>query len=85
MLQATCAGVVESHRNCVKIVSLGLHIGLVEVWDAHLARPHNSYTWAARLREFRGKQWLIEKRAQSAPSVASRESPAFVRAGRTGT
>jgi len=54
-------------------------------WDEHLNRVHNSYTWAARLRDFHGKQWLIDKRASFAPSTASRNSPASILAGRTGT
>jgi len=54
-------------------------------WDEHLARPRNWKSWPARLREYRGRQWLIERRAHFAPSVASRSSTASVFAGRTGT
>ena len=54
-------------------------------WDEHLARGRNSYTWAARLRDFRGAQWLIDRRASFAPAVASHSSPASILAGRTGT
>ena len=54
-------------------------------WDEHLSRARNMHTWAARLREYHGKQWLIERRAQFAPSSASRSSPSSSSAGRTGT
>jgi hypothetical protein len=54
-------------------------------WDEHLARPRNFVSWPAKLREYRGRQWLIEQRASFAPSVASRGSTASVFAGRTGT
>jgi len=51
-------------------------------WDEHLARSRNANTWAARLREYHGKQWLMDKRAQLAPSGSSGVS---MLAGRTGT
>ena len=54
-------------------------------WDDHLARPRNNHTWAAKLREYKGKEWLIGRRVSSAPSVASIGSNASVFAGRTGT
>ena len=54
-------------------------------WDEHLARPRNLASWPAKLRDYRGRQWLIERRASFAPSVASRRSSVSVFAGRTGT
>ena len=48
-------------------------------WDEHLARPRNQNTWSATLRDFRGKDWLMQQRASFASSSAS------LRAGRTGT
>ena len=54
-------------------------------WDDHLSRPSNFHTWAAKLREYHGKEWLIDRRASFAPSTASRESTASATAGRTGT
>ena len=32
-------------------------------WDEHLDRERNHYSWAARLRSFRGKQFLQDRRA----------------------
>ena len=46
-------------------------------WDEHLARPRNSNSWSSKLRNYRGKEWLIERRAQF--------SSASLLAGRTGT
>ena len=54
-------------------------------WDEHLARPLNSNSWAAKLRMYRGRSWLMEQRSKFAPSVASLASPASMLAGRTGT
>ena len=51
-------------------------------WDEHLARSCNANTWAARLREYHGKQWLIDNWAQLAPPGSSVVS---MLAGRTGT
>ena len=54
-------------------------------WDDHLSRPRKNHTWAAKLRNYRGKVWLMSRRALFAPAAASRTSPASVTAGRTGT
>ena len=54
-------------------------------WDEHLARPRNCESWPAKLREYKGKQWLMDRRVSFAPTVASRASTASVFAGRTGT
>ena len=54
-------------------------------WDDHLARPANQHTWAAKLREYKGKEWLMHRRALFAPSAASRGSSVSITAGRTGT
>ena len=54
-------------------------------WDEHLARPLNSYSWAAKLRMYRGRSWLMEQRSKFASSVASLASPVSMVAGRTGT
>ena len=51
-------------------------------WDGHLSRPLNSYSWAARLREYRGRSWLMEQRRFFAPRDGSSAS---ILAGRTGT
>ena len=51
-------------------------------WDEHLSRPRNMHSWAARLREYRGKQWLIDRRVSLAPADSSNVS---IFAGRTGT
>ena len=51
-------------------------------WDEHLARERNIFSWSARLRDYRGMQWLMERRAALAPSASSVLS---IRAGRTGT
>ena len=51
-------------------------------WDDHLSRRRNADTWAAKLREYRGKHWLMDRRALFAPPGSSQVS---VRAGRTGT
>ena len=55
------------------------------LWDDHLARPRNFNSWPAQLREYRGKQWLMDRRASFAPSVASSDSTVSILAGRTGT
>ena len=55
------------------------------LWDEHLARPQNHHSWPARLREFRGKQWLIDRRASLAPAASSHNSSHSVLAGRTCT
>ena len=49
-------------------------------WDQHLARAHDN-TWAARLRDFRGKEWLMQRRRAFAPNA----STTSLQAGRTGT
>ena len=54
-------------------------------WDEHLSRRRNFHTWASKLREHRGKTWLMHRRASFAPSTASVVSPASATAGRTGT
>ena len=54
-------------------------------WDEHLARPRNNHTWSARLRDFRGKVWLMQRRASFSPSGASIVGSASLLAGRTGT
>ena len=54
-------------------------------WDQHLARPLNRHSWPAQLREYRGREWLMERRMSFAPSVASRTSSASILAGRTDT
>ena len=54
-------------------------------WDEHIARPRNRQSWPAKLRNYRGRDWLMERRMSFAPSVASRDSPASILAGRTGT
>ena len=51
-------------------------------WDEHLARERNGYSWSARLRDYRGMHWLMERRAALAPRVSAVVS---IRAGRTGT
>ena len=50
-------------------------------WDAHLARPRNFNSWPAQLRDYRGKQWLMDRRA----SFVSSDSSSSILAGRTGT
>ena len=57
----------------------------VIAWDEHLSRRRNFHTWAAKLRDYRGKTWLMQRRASFAPSTASIDSPASATAGRTGT
>jgi hypothetical protein len=59
--------------------------GRATQWDDHLARPQNFHSWPAKLREHKGKQWLMERRASFAPTVASRDSSSSILAGRTGT
>ena len=54
-------------------------------WDEHLARPRNFNSWSAQLRDYRGKEWLMDRRASFAPSVASRGSSVSIYAGRIGT
>ena len=54
-------------------------------WDDHLARPRNFNSWPAQLRDYRGKEWLMERRASFAASASSRGSTASILAGRTGT
>ena len=41
-------------------------------WDHHLGRPRNSDTWSAKLRDFRGKAWLQERRALFGGRTATR-------------
>ena len=53
-------------------------------WDGHLARPQNCSSWAARLREYKGKQWLIDRRISLAPAD-SLDQHVSMFAGRTGT
>ena len=50
-------------------------------WDDHLERPRNVNTWSAALREFRGKDWLMQQRAAFAPNA----DVSSLQAGRTGT
>ena len=50
-------------------------------WDEHLSRDRNNQTWSARLRHFRGKEWLQKQRAFYAPGA----SPSSLLAVRTGT
>ena len=54
-------------------------------WDNHLARPQNFHSWPARLREHRGKQWLMDRCASFVPVGASQSSSHSMLAGRTGT
>ena len=51
-------------------------------WDAHLARSKNSRTWAARLRTYRGSEWLQERRRSFMPRDSWASSSL---AGRTDT
>ena len=51
-------------------------------WDDHLARERNSYSWSARLRDYRGMQWLMDRRASLAPRDSNSVS---IKAGRTAT
>ena len=51
-------------------------------WDQHLGRPANFHSWPSQLREYKGKQWLMERRASFASALRSNVS---VHAGRTGT
>ena len=46
-------------------------------WDGHLDRPLNGNTWSAVLQNFRGKEWLMQRRASHAS--------ASLFAGRTNT
>ena len=57
----------------------------VVAWDDHLSRPRNNHTWAAKLRGYKGKTWLMFRESLLAPATASRNSPVSVTAGRTGT
>ena len=45
-------------------------------WKDHIARPRNAHSWPAALYDYRGSQWLMERRAE-------RNSGLF--GGRTGT
>ena len=54
-------------------------------WDEHLARPQNINTWSARLRDFRGQVWLMQRRASCAPTMSSRARSVSLLAGRTNT
>ena len=54
----------------------------VRNWDDHLARERNQHTWAARLQNYHGKQWLIDRRIALAPASSASVS---IFAGRTGT
>ena len=48
-------------------------------WDQHLARPQNGRSWAAKLRLWRGLEWLQHRRAAFA------SGPNGCTAGRTDT
>ena len=50
-------------------------------WDKHISRGHNDNAWSAKLRDYRGKEWLMQRRADLAPHASS----ASLSAGRTGT
>jgi hypothetical protein len=72
-----------ARKLCHKVGSWSSHwFTRAQRWDEHLARSRNANTWAARLREYHGKQWLMDKRAQLAPPGSSAVSTL---AGRTGT
>ena len=43
-------------------------------WDAHVARPRNSHTWAAKPRDFHGRDWLMQRRILFAPAVSNHVS-----------
>ena len=51
-------------------------------WDAHLARDRNAHTWAARLRNYRGSDWLMRRRVEFLPRDGQSRSAV---AGRTDT
>ena len=62
-----------------------LWFGRALSWDEHLARPRINQCWPAKLRNYKGKEWLMERRALCAPAAASSAGTASVFAGRTGT
>ena len=55
-----------SLRHCKRVLS----------WRDHLLRPANSRSWAALLYQFRGFEWLLQRRSQNSGGLL---------AGRTGT
>ena len=40
-------------------------------WDNHLARPGSSRCWSARLRNYHGRDWLMQRRLSFTPSTGS--------------
>ena len=46
-------------------------------WDAHVRRARNSHLWSASLLDFRGRQFLAERRAFHNGRTATRTSPGF--------
>lgn len=50
-------------------------------WDEHLSRPRNKFCWAAKLRQYRDREWFMQRRIEMAP-VDGHQS---MLAGRTGT
>ena len=54
-------------------------------WDQHLSRHENQRSWAARLRTFRGRTWLQERRAAFLGTATGNSQVGSCNAGRTGT
>ena len=53
--------------------------------DDHLARAHDKQSWAAKLRDYRGKEWLMMRRAQFVPANPAILIVVSALAGRTNT
>ena len=51
-------------------------------WDSHLSRDRNIMSWAARLRDFKDRDWFMQRRIELAPQNGWSSS---VHAGRTST
>ena len=58
-----------SVRHCTRVIA----------WRDHITRPANRHSWAALLLEFRGLQWLAERRSAFSSGLLG------ILAGRTGT
>ena len=63
---------ISSHCKSQGLWSLR-HAARVCAWNAHLHRPQNARSWAARLLHWHGRDWLASQRlAQGTPSLGGR-------------
>ena len=58
------------------------HLDRVLAWDSHLRRPRNSSSWAASLLDYKGEDWLRQRRLThsrgSGSRTGTRAAPGYV-------